>query len=151
MPETLRKKLVKEGVTEATIKTAEIISKPVLHASDALFIGGIPVVDPVFTSLALLGKQAVKMTIKNIDRAKGIQEVDLIHQDFGRVRVRLKVRTLPDGKRLILKKLDEKVIRPTEYYKQFKAKIETRNKIQNELRKRYPKETRGMTRWRHVK
>jgi len=116
MQETLKRKLAKESAFELISKGVEMTAKPVMHASDAFSLGSIPIADPFFAFAALAGKYALKMTAKNIDRAKGIHEVELFHKDYGLMRIKLKVRTMPDGRRIILKKLEETVIKPSKKY-----------------------------------
>jgi hypothetical protein len=106
MPETVRRKVVESGTTKAALETAKLFVQPAVHtaisASDILLTGG----------LAIPAEWAVKKLVR---RAQGIQEMEF-KTPLGIIKLTGKFRTLPDGRRVLIKKIDEVVTKPSILY-----------------------------------
>ena len=142
MPESVRKKAIQSGTTKAALETAKLFVQPAVHtaitASDILLTGG----------LAIPTEWAVK---KLVNRAQGIQEVEYFDKRLGKMRSTIKVKTLPDGRRQLIKVIDRRVIKPTRFYRELNKELERRKKIENEIRKRMPREARGVMGGKHAR
>ena len=142
MAETVRKKVVQGGTTKAALETAKLFVQPAAHtaitASDILLTGG----------LAIPAEWAVK---KLVNKAQGIQEIEYFDKQLGKMRATIKVKTLPDGSRRLVKIINRKVIKPTRLYRELKKELERRSKIEEEIRKRMPREARGVVRGKHAR
>jgi len=142
MPESVRKKAIQSGTTKAALETAKLFVQPAVHtaitASDILLTGG----------LAIPTEWAVK---KLVNRAQGIQEVEYFDKRLGKMRSTIKVKTLPDGRRQLIKVIDRRVIKPTRFYRELSKELERRKKIENEIRKRMPREARGVMGGKHAR
>jgi len=142
MPESVRKKVVQSGTTKAALETAKLFAQPAVHtaltASEILVTGG----------LAIPTEWAVK---KLVNRAQGIQEVEYFDKQLGKMRATIKVKTLPDGRRQLIKIIDRTVIKPTRFYKELTRELERRRKIEKEIRKRMPREARGVVSGNHAR
>lgn len=142
MPETIRKSVVKSGTTKAALETAKLFVQPATHtaiaASDILLTGG----------LAIPAEWAVK---KLVNRAQGIQEVEYFDKQLGKMRATIKVKTMPDGRRQLIKIINRTVIKPTRFYRELSKELERRSKIEKEIRKRMPREVRGVVRGKHAR
>jgi len=124
MPETVRKKVVQSGTTKAALETAKLFVQPMAHsaitASDILLTGG----------LAIPAEWAVK---KLVQRARGIQEAEVNHPRWGKVKITGKFRELPNGMRVPVKIESILVTKPSPLYLQEKKRLEMLRK----MRRRY--------------
>ena len=115
MPESIKKKIVYSGTTKAALQTAEAVLKPATHAtitaSDILLTGG----------LAIPAEWAVKKLIR---KAQGIQEAEINHPKWGRVKITGKFKQLPNGLRIPLKIESIVVTKPSPYYIREKKRLE---------------------------
>jgi hypothetical protein len=130
MAESVKKKFVDSGTTKAALQTAEMVMKPITHAtitaSDILLTGG----------LAIPAEWAVKKIVR---KAKGIQEIEYNHPRWGRMKIIGQFKTLPNGMRKLQKVESVIVTKPSPYYTRIKTKLEFKRNEQKrlaELRKR---------------
>jgi len=120
MPETVKKKIVQSGTAKAALETGKLLVQPTAHATitaaDVLLTGG----------LAIPAEWAVKKLIR---RAQGIQEAEINHPRWGRLRITGKFRELPNGLRVPVKIESIVVTKPSPLYTREKKRLEMLRKM----------------------
>jgi hypothetical protein len=120
MAEGIKRKIMHSGTTKAALETAKLAIAPTaqaaITASDILLTGG----------LSIPTEWALKKLVR---KAQGVGEADFI-TPFGVVKITGKFKTLPDGRRILVKKIDEVVTKPSPYYKQKKRELDILKKME---------------------
>jgi len=125
MAESVKKKIVHSGTTKAALETAKIIIQPTtqvaITASDIILTGG----------LAIPAEWAVKKLVR---RAQGIQEANITHPKWGRVKITGKFKQLPNGLRVPVKIESIVVTKPSPYYMKKKKEFEMMRRVRRYVR-----------------
>ena len=115
MAREIQKKIIHSGTTKAAIETGKLILGPTGHAvvgaSDILLTGG----------LAIPAEWAIKKLVR---RAQGIQEAEINHPKWGRIKITGKFRQLPNGLRVPVKIENIVVTEPSPFYLREKKRLE---------------------------
>lgn len=124
MKEGMKKKVVQGGTTKAALETGKLLVQPTAHATitaaDVLLTGG----------LVIPAEWAVKKLIR---RAQGVQEAEINHSRWGRLKITGKFRELPNGLRVPVKIESIVVTKPSPMYLREKKRLEMLRK----MRRRY--------------